>query len=192
MRGKIEERFLLRLLKNINAGSGQLHREGYYSGVAVHKPLITKKNAHSVVHIQYRPECLTPTVRGSGSSVILWGAFCWHDLDPVVPLEKKVTANQWRVVLSDHYGETFLCRGLFQDDNASIHTARRVTEWFDKYGNDVNYMLWPLQAPHLNKVDTYGRFWTDELDGTLDRDHQTPNGGIEEWCSISPVEFQRL
>ncbi len=51
---------------------------------------------------QYRPECLTPTVRGSSGSVMLWGAFCWHGLGPLVPLEGKVTANQYKVVLSDH------------------------------------------------------------------------------------------
>ncbi len=31
-----------------------------------------------------KPECLTPTVRGSGDSVMLWGAFCWHGLGPLV------------------------------------------------------------------------------------------------------------
>uniref|UniRef100_A0AAQ5XVG7 Uncharacterized protein n=1 Tax=Amphiprion ocellaris TaxID=80972 RepID=A0AAQ5XVG7_AMPOC len=40
------------------------------------------------------PECLTSTVRGSGGSVMLWGAFYWHGLGPPVPLEGKVTANQ--------------------------------------------------------------------------------------------------
>ncbi len=49
---------------------------------------------------QYRRECLNPTVRGSGGSVMLWGHFAfWHDLGPLVP---RVTANQRKVVLSDH------------------------------------------------------------------------------------------
>lgn len=25
-----------------------------------------------------------------------------------------------------------------------------VTEWFDRYENEVNYMLWPSQSPDLN------------------------------------------
>ncbi len=49
-----------------------------------------------------RPECLTPTVRGSSGSVMLWGAFCGHGLGPLVPLEGRVTANQYKVDLSDH------------------------------------------------------------------------------------------
>ncbi len=81
---------------------------------------------------QYRPECLSPTVRG------------------------RVTANQYDLVLSDHlysvmkhfYPDEI---GLFQDDNAPIHRARGVTEWFDVYENDVNNLLWPLQSPDLNQ-----------------------------------------
>uniref|UniRef100_A0A4W6FWY8 Uncharacterized protein n=1 Tax=Lates calcarifer TaxID=8187 RepID=A0A4W6FWY8_LATCA len=37
---------------------------------------------------QYRPECLNPTMRGSSDSGMLWGAFCWHGLGPLVPLER--------------------------------------------------------------------------------------------------------
>ena len=120
----------------------QLHREGYYSRFEMHKPLITKMNAHLRVqwcknHTHWSTEmwkrgiwsdessftifstservpvwrtpreqvgsdCLTPTVRGSGGSVMLWGAFCRHGLDPFIPLAGRVTANQYKVVLSDH------------------------------------------------------------------------------------------
>ena len=80
---------------------------------------------------------------------MLRGAFCWHGLGPLV------TANQYQVVLSDHLYPMMkhFCpdvSGLFQDDNAPIHRARGVTEWFDEYENDVNHMLWPLQSPDLN------------------------------------------
>ena len=94
----------------------------------------------------YRSKYLTPTARGSGGSVMLWGAFCWHGLGPLVPLEGRVTANQYKVVLSDHLYPMMKHfypdgSGLFQDDNAPIHRARGVTEWFDEYENDVNHML---------------------------------------------------
>ncbi len=58
---------------------------------------------------------MTPTVRGSCGSVMLLGAFCWHGLGPLVPLEGRVTANQYKGVLSDHFYPTmkyFLLRGL--------------------------------------------------------------------------------
>merc|ERR1719419_1878272 len=31
--------------------------------------------------------------------------------------------------------------GLFQGDNAPIHRARGVTEWFEEYEDDVNHTL---------------------------------------------------
>ncbi len=82
---------------------------------------------------------------------MLWGAFCWQGLGPLVPLEGRVTANQYKVVLNDHLYpmmKHFYPDGsaLFQDDNAPIHRARGVTEWFDEYENDVNHMLWPSQS----------------------------------------------
>lgn len=43
-----------------------------------------------------------PTVRGSGGSVMRWGAFCWHGLGPLDPL---------------FYSDG---SGLFQDDNGQF------------------------------------------------------------------------
>ncbi len=89
---------------------------------------------------------------------MLWGAFFWYDLGPLVPLEGRVTANQYKVVLSDHLYPMMKYfypdgSGLFQDDNAPIHRAGGVTEWFDENENDVNHMLWSVQSPDLNPVE---------------------------------------
>lgn len=70
---------------------------------------------------QYGPDCLTPTVRGSGGYVKLWGTFCYHSLGPFVPLEGRVSANQFKVVLSEplfHMMKHFYPSGsgLFQYD----------------------------------------------------------------------------
>ncbi len=84
-----------------------------------------------------------------------WGAFFWHGLSPLVPLEGRVTAYQFEVVhlypMMKHFYPDG--SGLFQDDNAPIHRARGLTEWFDEYENDVNHILWPLQSPDLNPVE---------------------------------------
>ena len=61
-------------------------------------------------------------------------------------LEGRVIANQYKIVLSHHLYRMMKHfypdgSGLFHDDNATIHRARGVTEWFDGYENDVNHML---------------------------------------------------
>lgn len=63
----------------------------------------------------------------------------------LVLLEKRVTENRYKAVLSDHLCPTmrhFYSDGsdLFQDVSALIHSG--VTGWFDEYENDVNHMLW--------------------------------------------------
>ena len=75
---------------------------------------------------------------------MLWGAFCRHGLGPLVPLEQRVTSNQYKVVLSDDLYpmmKHFYPDGsaLFQDDNAPMQIVQGVTEWFNE--NEVNQML---------------------------------------------------
>lgn len=112
----------------------------------------------------YRPECLTPTMRESGGSVVLREAFCWHSLGPLARLEQRVTANQYK--LSDHHYpvmEHFTLEEtiLLQGDNAPSYSAPVITEWFDENENDVNQhqntkwgsFIPPLESmPSLNEV----------------------------------------
>lgn len=82
------------------------------------------------------------------------GAFCYHGLGPPAPLEGRVTANQYKHILSDRFYPVMKyfypdARGLFEDDIVPIHRAWGVTVWFESY---INHMLWPSQWSHLNPV----------------------------------------
>ena len=189
----------------------QLHRGGYFRRAAVHKALITKMNAHlrvqwckkplTLVHRdlekcdvvtriflhrvlnkweQHRRDYLTLTGRW-----IRW--LCRHGSGPLVPLVGKVTANQYRDILShslypvmEHlYGDG---SGLFQDDSASIHWSLGVNEWLDEYENNG------LRS-HQIHLSMCERFWSHVLHSSLQKHH--PNipeefsGRVKStpWCS---------
>jgi hypothetical protein len=41
------------------------------------------------------------------------------------------------------------------DDNAPIHRAQVVTEWFDEYENNVKHLSWLSQLPALNPIEHF-------------------------------------
>ncbi|GFV57417.1 transposable element Tcb2 transposase [Trichonephila clavipes] len=42
---------------------------------------------------------------------------------------------------------------LYQDDNAPIHTAKIVQEWFAEHEGEVSHLDWPTQTPDLNIIE---------------------------------------
>jgi len=41
---------------------------------------------------------------------------------------------------------------VYQEDNAPVHTARLVKEWFDEYESEVELLPWPALSPDLNII----------------------------------------
>ncbi|GFU49113.1 transposable element Tcb2 transposase [Trichonephila clavipes] len=42
---------------------------------------------------------------------------------------------------------------LYQDDNAPIHTAKIVQEWFSEHEREVGHLDWPPQSPNVNIIE---------------------------------------
>jgi len=40
---------------------------------------------------------------------------------------------------------------MFQQDNASCHTARLVQDWFSE--NNITPLIWPARSPDLNPIE---------------------------------------
>ncbi|GFX74073.1 transposable element Tcb1 transposase [Trichonephila clavipes] len=90
----------------------------------------------------------------------LWygGAISWRGLGPLVTLHGKVKAAHDVNILGDQvhpFVQTSFpgeCP-IYQDDNAPIHTAKIVQEWFAEHEGEVGHLDWPPQSPDLNIIE---------------------------------------
>ncbi|GFT75417.1 transposable element Tcb1 transposase [Trichonephila clavipes] len=93
----------------------------------------------------FTPECIMPTVKHGGGSLMVWGAISWRGLGSLVTLHGKVKAAHYVNILEDQvhpFVQTSFpgeCP-LYQDDNAPIHTAKIVHEWFAEYEGEVGHL----------------------------------------------------
>ncbi len=80
---------------------------------------------------------------------MIWGCFTKNELDPLVRLEGRVTANIY-IEMLENYLIPFINDlenkddYTFQEDNAPIHTAKIAKKW--KSYNNIKSLLWPAQS----------------------------------------------
>ena len=106
---------------------------------------------------RYLADCLQPTVKHSGGSVMVWGCCSWWGVGPLVLIDGTLDQNGHVDVMSNHLVPYLKkvdeqCPGMiFQDDNALCHAAKYPTWWLQTHG--INRMSWPAQSPDLNPIE---------------------------------------
>ena len=89
---------------------------------------------------------------------MFWAAFGWGirtDLvvmrgDPNAP-RQGVTAVRYREVLEEYLPTILDFDSIFMQDNAPIHKARTVQQWFRDMG--IELVVWPPYSPDLNPIE---------------------------------------
>ena len=82
-----------------------------------------------------------------------WNSFC-HVVAPHGRIDSKDYPN----ILGGHVHpmvQTLVSDGdgIFQLDNAPIHTAYVVKNWYEEYENELRHMKWLPQSPNLNIIE---------------------------------------
>lgn len=83
-----------------------------------------------------------------GGTVMVWAAFCFHGKTPICFITAKMNARNYEDLLEDiliEFSEGLPTENwIFQQDNAAIHTARSVKQWFQ----EKKYVFWIGQHVH--------------------------------------------
>ena len=151
-------------------------------------------------HEAMDPSCLVHTAQGNGGTVKVWGAFSWFGVVPLVRQIGIVNHSAYLGILNDNVRPQMLRlfpdgNGLYQDDNAMIHCAGRVLNWFQEHDHEFHHIEWPPQSPDLNPIE---HLW-DYLEVQVRRLEGAPSSLSEleallhqEWLNIESSILQNL
>jgi DDE superfamily endonuclease len=101
---------------------------------------------------------IEPFSKGKDISVMIWGAIYGEGRSDVVIIDRDpdsvksgYTANSYIAVLEDQIPRCYEPGRIFMQDNARIHTAKKVMAWFEEMG--VKLLEWPPYSPDLNPIE---------------------------------------
>lgn len=104
---------------------------------------------------EYKPECMQGTVKFGGGSVMMWASFSALGPGPMFKVDGMLDQYAYKDILEkvmqpfakDHLPLNY----IFQQDNASCHTANTVKVWMR--GQHINVLDWPAQSADLNPIE---------------------------------------
>jgi transposase len=108
------------------------------------------------------------TKQGGGGKMMIWGCMTYNGLGDACRLQQGLDSQLYVKVLQDYLIASRNYRGLnpakfiFQQDNAKVHTANIVKEYFHKY--KIAVMDWPVNSPDLNPIESLWAYLKQQLD----------------------------
>ena len=143
----------------------------------------------------YNKNCIKPTVKFGGGSVMFWGCFSWHGVGPLVVVEENMDSDVYVNVLANNLIPWVRNNPniIFQQDRAPCHMSSYTTWWMSTHG--ILLLDWVSQSPDINPIE---HIW-DHLDRQIRKRKPLPKTkqeliGVvqEEWANINIEILHRL
>lgn len=149
---------------------------------------------------EYHPDCVVPTVKHGGGSIMICGCMAADGVGEMFFCEGRMNSEKYEEVLESAlmpsltsiFGDTNLDGVIFQQDNAPCHKSATTMRWFRD--NNIELLDWPAQSPDLNPIE---HLW-----GILKRrikEHSSitsktalKNALINEWQAITREDCSKL
>ena len=115
----------------------------------------------------------------------------------ILRVSNKINADEYIGTLTNGLIETYTARNnrpskhIFQQDNASCHTAAKTINWFRT--NNIPTMKWPANSPDMNPIEN---LWSYLNKAVRARKQSFSSADVlweiieEEWYKI-PIEYIR-
>lgn len=148
---------------------------------------------------EYHPDCVVPTIKHGGGSVMIWGCMAADGVGKMFICEGRMNSEKYVNVLetalvpslSSIFGDTNLNGVKFQQDNAPCHKSATTMRWFHE--NCIDLLDWPAQSPDLNPIEhLWGIFKRKIKEHSITSKTALKNALVQEWDAISPVECAKL
>lgn len=144
-------------------------------------------------------QCIQPTVKHGGGSVMVWGCFGGSSVGDIVRIEGIMDKKKYHSILQRHAipsGIRICGKGfVFQQDNDPKHTSILCKNYLENKQNAkvLRNMVWPPQSPDCNPIEL---LW-DQLDRQVRETQITSQDHMwqvlqEQWQKIDKKTLNKL
>lgn len=114
-----------------------------------------------------RPHQIKKAIQGGGGRMMIWGCITYYGVGDASWIPDNMNADSYISVLKDYvfasrdWNDMDPEKFIFQQDNASVHTAKSTMSYIKK--SNIPLMEWPPNSPDINIIETVWSYLKDQL-----------------------------
>jgi len=145
---------------------------------------------------EFKSECINPTVKHGGGSVMVWGCFSANGVGKLVFIDGIMRKEDYLKILKDNLRQSVAMVNLgnefiFQHDKDPKHTAKVVTEWLAE--NNIHVIEWVAQSPDMNPIEHLWEHLKRKIGNRKFSSASNLKAALQsEWVAIPPEVCQKL